>query len=150
MPSELPRFAFIYGHKCWSVDFKIGKDLKYLTGVVQIFLLTLSSLGSSAHLDLIFSPLILAGFFFSFFFYMTLYFLLPPQLNALDYSVSLSVWNLTAAQLPASLFPLGFFFLSFCPSQLVKRSTSPASPSAQPSQSACFFGSWTPEHQRLL
>lgn len=51
MPSELPGFAFIYGHKWWSVDFKLGKDLKYLTGVMQIFLLILSSLGSSAHLD---------------------------------------------------------------------------------------------------
>lgn len=56
MPSELPKFEFICGGKWGSVDFKLGKSLKYLTGVVQILLLTLSSPGSSACLDLIFSP----------------------------------------------------------------------------------------------
>lgn len=57
MPSELPKFEFICGGKWGSVDFKLRKSLKYLTGVVQILLLTLSSPGSSACLDLLFSPL---------------------------------------------------------------------------------------------
>lgn len=40
MLSEIPRFAFIYRGKWWSVDFKLGKGLKYLTGVMSyIFLL---------------------------------------------------------------------------------------------------------------
>lgn len=145
MPSELPRFAFIYGGKWWSLDFKLGKGLEYLTGTMQIFLLTLSSLGSSAQLDLIFFPLVVVWFFFCS--YMTLS-LFSPSLLAectwlfcfpecmeshccLATSVSLSPW----------IFP---FFLPFLAYQEEHFSCLPLSPALPVCLLFWLPDSWTP------
>lgn len=145
MKQDWASVSHCLGKLSFCMDFKVGKSLKYLTGVMQIFLLTLSSLESSACLDLIFTPLILL-FFFDFFFYMTLSLFSPSSLAectwlfcfpecmeshcCLATRVSLSPW----------IFP---FFLPFLACQ-EEHFCLPLSPALPVCLLFWFLDSWTP------